>query len=180
MDRYDPQHVEPKWQEVWERERAFEVSNEPSPPKKYVLEQLPYPSGSLHMGHMLVYTIGDVVARFHRRNGLHTLHPQGFDSFGLPAENAAIKEGGHPREITERNIANIRRSMKRIGWSYDWSREISTHEPEYMRWQQWLFLKFFERGLAYRKAAPVKWCPNDQTVLANEQVHDGRCERCGC
>jgi leucyl-tRNA synthetase len=179
MDRYDPYQIEPKWQETWERERAFEVTNESSSPKKYVLEQLPYPSGTLHMGHMLVYTIGDVVAHFQRRNGLHTLHPQGFDSFGLPAENAAIKEGGHPREITERNIASIRRSMKRIGWAYDWSREISTHEPEYIRWQQWLFLRFFERGLAYRKAAPVKWCPNDQTVLANEQVHDGRCERCG-
>jgi leucyl-tRNA synthetase len=133
----------------------------------------------LHMGHMLVYTIGDVVAHFRRRTGMHVLHPQGFDSFGLPAENAAIKEGGHPREITERSIVNIKRSMRRIGWAYDWSREISTHEPEYIRWQQWLFLKFFERGLAYRKAAPVKWCPNDQTVLANEQVHDGRCERCG-
>ena len=103
----------------------------------------------------------------------------GFDSFGLPAENAAIREGGHPREITERNIANIRRSMRRIGWAIDWSRELSTHDPSYYRWQQWLFLKFFERGLAYRKAAPVKWCPNDQTVLANEQVRDGRCERCG-
>ena len=103
----------------------------------------------------------------------------GFDSFGLPAENAAIREGGHPREITERNIATIKRSMQRIGWAIDWSRELSTHEPEYYRWQQWLFLRFLERGLAYRKGAPVKWCPNDQTVLANEQVHDGRCERCG-
>jgi leucyl-tRNA synthetase len=179
MDKYDPHKIEPKWQEVWDREHAFEVSNEPSPPKSYVLEQLPYPSGSLHMGHMLVYTIGDVVAHFRRRSGMHVLHPQGFDSFGLPAENAAIKEGGNPREITERSIESITRSMRRIGWAYDWSREISTHQPEYMRWQQWLFLRFFERGLAYRKAAPVKWCPNDQTVLANEQVHDGRCERCG-
>jgi leucyl-tRNA synthetase len=179
MEQYDPQTIEPKWQEVWARERAFEVSNEPAERKSYVLEQLPYPSGTLHMGHMLVYTIGDVVARFRRRNGLHVLHPMGYDSFGLPAENAAIREGGHPREITERNIESIRRSMRRIGWSYDWSRELSTHEPEYMRWQQWLFLRFFERGLAYRKDAPVKWCPNDQTVLANEQVKDGRCERCG-
>jgi leucyl-tRNA synthetase len=179
MDQYDPQTIEPKWQDVWARERAFEVTNEPSERKSYVLEQLPYPSGTLHMGHMLVYTIGDVVARFRRRNGMHVLHPMGYDSFGLPAENAAIREGGHPRQITERNIASIRRSMRRIGWSYDWSRELSTHEPEYMRWQQWQFLRFFEHGLAYRKAAPVKWCPNDQTVLANEQVHDGRCERCG-
>ena len=144
-----------------------------------MLEQLPYPSGSLHMGHMLPYTIGDVVTHFRRRNGLHVLHPMGFDSFGLPAENAAIREGGHPREITERNIANITRSMRRIGWAFDWSRELSTHDPEYYRWQQWMFLRFLERGLAYRKGAPVKWCPNDQTVLANEQVHDGRCERCG-
>ena len=133
-------------------------------PKAYVLEQLPYPSGSLHIGHLLVYTIGDVVTHFRRRNGLRVLHPMGFDSFGLPAENAAIREGGHPRETTERNIANIKRSMRRIGWAIDWSRELSTHDPEYYRWQQWLFLKFLERGLAYRKGAPVKWCPNDQTV----------------
>jgi leucyl-tRNA synthetase len=179
MDAYDPNEIEPKWQGIWEAARAFEVGNERLQPKTYVLEQLPYPSGSLHMGHLLVYTIGDVVAHFRRRNGFHTLHPQGFDSFGLPAENAAIKEGGHPREITERNIASIEAFMRRIGWAYDWSRVLSTHEPEYMRWQQWQFLRFFERGLAYRKAAPVKWCPNDQTVLANEQVHDGRCERCG-
>jgi len=180
MDRYDPHAIEPKWQQVWEAEQAFEVSNEPVRPKSYVLEQLPYPSGTLHMGHMLVYTIGDVQTHFRRRRGAHILHPMGFDSFGLPAENAAIREGGHPREIVERNIAGIRRSMHRIGWAIDWSRELSTHEPTYYRWQQWLFLKFLERGMAYRKAAPVKWCPNDQTVLANEQVlPDGRCERCG-
>jgi leucyl-tRNA synthetase len=178
-ERYDPKTVEAKWQRVWEDEHAWEVSNEPSQRKAYVLEQLPYPSGTLHMGHMLVYTIGDVVTHFRRRSGDQTLHPFGFDSFGLPAENAAIKEGGHPREITERNIQTIKRSMQRIGWAYDWSRELSTRDPDYMRWQQWMFQRFFERGLAYRKAAPVKWCPNDQTVLANEQVRDGRCERCG-
>ncbi|MCS7007138.1 MAG: leucine--tRNA ligase, partial [Thermoleophilia bacterium] len=184
MDRYDAQAIEAKWQAVWERERAFEVPN-PSPEertrgeKSYVLEMLPYPSGTLHMGHMLVYTIGDVVTHFRRRNGMRVLHPQGFDSFGLPAENAAIREGLHPRLTTERNIAHIRRSMRRIGWAIDWSRELSTHEPSYYRWQQWQFLRFYERGLAYRKGAPVKWCPVDQTVLANEQVHDGRCERCG-
>ena len=179
MDQYDPQSIEPKWQDIWEAERAFEVSNEPKRAKSYVLEQLPYPSGSLHMGHMLVYTIGDVLTHFRRRNGMQVLHPMGWDSFGLPAENAAIREGGHPREITERNIEHIRRFMRRVGWNYDWTRELSTHDPEYMRWQQWLFLRFFDRGLAYRKGALVKWCPNDQTVLANEQVHDGRCERCG-
>ena len=141
---------------------------------------LPYPSGTLHMGHMLVYTIGDVVTRFRARNGMHVLHPQGFDSFGLPAENAAIKEGVHPRESTERNIEHITRSMRRVGWAYDWDRSLTTHDPTYYRWQQWQFLLFLERGLAYRKGAPVKWCPNDQTVLANEQVlADGTCERCG-
>ena len=180
MDTYDPHTIEPKWQAVWEAEGAFRVSDELEGEKAYVLEMLPYPSGSLHMGHMLVYTIGDVVTHFRRRNGARVLHPQGFDSFGLPAENAAIKEGGHPREITERNIRNIRASMHRIGWAIDWTRELSTHDPGFYRWNQWLFLRFLEQGLAYRKGAPVKWCPNDQTVLANEQVlPDGRCERCG-
>ncbi len=179
MDRYDAKTIEERWQRVWEDARAFQVSNEPIQPKSYVLEMLPYPSGTLHMGHMLVYTIGDVVTRFRARNGMHVLHPQGFDAFGLPAENAAIREGVHPRESTERNIDAITRSYRRVGWAYDWDRLTSTHEPEYYRWQQWQFLRFLERGLAYRKAAPVKWCPNDQTVLANEQVRDGRCERCG-
>jgi leucyl-tRNA synthetase len=131
------------------------------------------------MGHVLNYTLGDVETHFRRRNGYTVLRPMGYDSFGLPAENAAIKEGGHPREITERNIATIGRQMRRLGWAIDWDRETSAHEPEYYRWTQWLFLKFFEAGLAYRKAAPVNWCPNDQTVLSNEHVIDGRCERCG-
>jgi leucyl-tRNA synthetase len=179
MDRYDAKTIEEKWQRVWADAHAFEVSNDPVQPKSYVLEQLPYPSGTLHMGHMLVYTIGDVVTRFRARNGMHVLHPQGFDSFGLPAENAAIREGVHPRASTERNIEAITRSYRRVGWAYDWNRLLSTHDPRYYRWQQWQFLRFLERGLAYRKGAPVKWCPNDQTVLANEQVHDGRCERCG-
>ncbi len=178
-DRYEAGAIEAKWQRVWEDAKAFHVSNEPVQPKSYVLEMLPYPSGTLHMGHMLVYTIGDVVTRFRARSGMHVLHPQGFDSFGLPAENAAIREGVHPRESTERNIETITRSMRRVGWAYDWDRLISTHTPDYYRWQQWQFLRFLERGLVYRKAAPVKWCPNDQTVLANEQVRDGRCERCG-
>ena len=179
MESYDAKRIEEKWQQVWEDARAFHVSNVESGPKSYVLEQLPYPSGTLHMGHMLVYTIGDVVTRFRARNGLHVLHPNGFDSFGLPAENAAIREGVHPRVSTERNIEHITRSYRRVGWAYDWDRLLSTHDPEYYRWQPWQFLRFLEQGLAYRKAAPVKWCPNDQTVLANEQVHDGRCERCG-
>ncbi len=184
MDKYDAQTIEPKWQRAWEENRAFEVPNpEPGAPrnerKNYVLEMLPYPSGSLHIGHVLVYTLGDVLAHFYRRTGSEVLRPMGYDSFGLPAENAAIKEGEHPRKIVERNIEQIRRTMKRLGWAIDWSRELSTHEPEYYRWTQWLFLKFFEAGHTYRKAAIVNWCPNDQTVLANEQVKDGRCERCG-
>ncbi len=180
MEPYDPKTIEERWQRAWEDAKAFHVSNVERGPKSYVLEMLPYPSGTLHMGHMLVYTIGEVVTRFRARNGMHVLHPQGFDSFGLPSENAAIKEGVHPRVSTERNIATITRSYRRVGWAYDWSRLLSTHEPTYYRWQQWQFLKFLERGLAYRAGAPVKWCPNDQTVLANEQVlADGTCERCG-
>jgi leucyl-tRNA synthetase len=183
-ERYDPQAIEAKWQRVWEDERAFYVPN-PDDPREaqdqrfYMLEMLPYPSGHLHMGHVLNYTLGDVITHFRRRNGFTVLRPMGYDSFGLPAENAAIREGGHPREITERNIALIGHQMRRLGWAIDWDREVSAHEPTYYRWTQWLFLKFFERDLAYRKEAPVNWCPNDQTVLANEQVIDGRCERCG-
>jgi len=184
LDRYEPQQIEPKWQRVWEDARAFYVSNpEPSGgeerEKFYMLEMLPYPSGNLHMGHVLNYTLGDVVTHYRRRHGFTVLRPMGFDSFGLPAENAAIRGGGHPREITEWNIAAIRAQMRRLGWAIDWDREVSAHEPEYYRWTQWWFLKFFEAGLAYRKAAPVNWCPKDQTVLANEQVIDGRCELCG-
>jgi leucyl-tRNA synthetase len=184
MDKYDAQTIEVKWQRAWEEHRAFEVPN-PEPGarrnerKSFVLEMLPYPSGTLHIGHVLVYTLGDVLAHFYRRTGHEVLRPMGYDSFGLPAENAAIKAGEHPRVIVERNIVAIRRTMKRLGWAIDWSREFSTHEPEYYRWTQWLFLKFFEAGQVYRKAALVNWCPNDQTILANEQVKDGRCERCG-
>jgi leucyl-tRNA synthetase len=182
MERYEPHQIEAKWQQVWEDEKAFYAPN-PEPggaaAKSYVLEQFPYPSGTLHMGHLLVYTLGDVMAHFHRRQGELVLRPMGFDSFGLPAENAALTAGGHPREITERNIVQIRQTMKRIGWAIDWDREVSTHDPEYYRWTQWLFLRFLEEGHAYRANAPVQWCPKDQTVLANEQVHDGRCERCG-
>ena len=184
-EQYESNRIEAKWQRVWEDAHADEVANPDDTaaagePKSYVLEMLPYPSGSLHMGHMLVYTIGDVVTRFRRRNGMRVLHPMGWDAFGLPAENAAIRGDGHPREMTERHIEGIRASMKRAGWSYDWTRELSTHDPAYYRWQQWQFLRFLEQGLAYRKGAHVKWCPNDQTVVANEQVlGDGTCERCG-
>jgi leucyl-tRNA synthetase len=183
-ERYDPEAVEAKWQAVWADDEAFIVPN-PAPgetaerPSTYVLEMLPYPSGELHMGHVFNYTLGDVFTHVRRRQGFTVLRPMGYDAFGLNSENAAIKEGGHPREITERNIQAIRRQMKRMGWAIDWSREVSTAEPDYYHWTQWLFLRFFERGLAYRQEAPVKWCPKDQTVLANEQVIDGRCERCG-
>ena len=183
MDRYEPQKIEAKWQAVWEAERAFYVSNpEPAtePERKfYMLEMLPYPSGTLHMGHVLNYTLGDVLTHFRRRNGWTVMRPMGWDAFGLPAENAAIREGGHPREIVEQNIEGIRADMKRLGWAIDWDREQSAHRPEFYRWTQWLFLMFFEAGLAYRKEAPVNWCPKDQTVVANEYVIDGRCERCG-
>jgi leucyl-tRNA synthetase len=185
MEKYEPKAIEAKWQRVWEDEQAFVVANpdldDPRERgrKTYVVEMLPYPSGELHMGHTLNYTIGDVVTHLRRRKGILVLRPMGYDAFGLPAENAAIREGGHPRVVTERNIESIREQMRRMGWAIDWSREISTADPDYYRWTQWLFLRFFERGLAYRKEAPVKWCPVDQTVLANEQVIDGRCERCG-
>ena len=181
MDGYDAHSIERKWQEVWESEQAFHV-DDPSPgeerPRFYQLEMLPYPSGHLHMGHVLNYTLGDVVTHFRRRTGYEVLRPMGFDSFGLPAENAAIREGGNPLEITERNIVSISNQMRRMGWAIDWQRVVSAHEPTYYRWTQWLFLKFLREGLIYRKEAPVNWCPNDQTVLANEHVVDGRCWRC--
>src|SRR3954462_16038041 len=184
MDAYDPHAIERKWQPVWDEADAFVTPNPGDPTaaersKAYVLEMLPYPSGELHMGHVLNYTLGDVVSHVRRRRGYAVLRPMGYDAFGLPAENAAIRAGGHPRDVTERNIAAIRSQIKRMGWSIDWTREVSTAEPEYYRWTQWLFLKLYDAGLAYRKNAPVKWCPSDQTVLANEQVIDGRCERCG-
>ena len=185
MDRYDPKTIEAKWQRVWEDAQAFHVPNpepgRPAPEKHwYQLEMLPYPSGpSLHIGHVLNYTMGDVQTHVRRRSGFTVVRPMGWDAFGLPAENAAIREGGHPREIIERNIANIRTQMKRLGWAIDWDREVSSDDPAFYRWTQWLFLKFFAEGLAYRKEAPVNWCPNDQTVIANEYIVDGHCERCG-
>ena len=183
MNEYDAHAIEQKWQDIWAEEHTFSVPN-PKPgdaPERhfYMLEMLPYPSGSLHMGHVLNYTLGDVVTHFQRRQGTIVLRPMGFDSFGLPAENAAIKDGGHPLEITERNMEAIRIQMRRMGWAIDWDREVSAHEPTFYRWTQWLFLKFLEHGLAYRKEAPVNWCPNDLTVLSNEHVVDGRCWRCG-
>jgi leucyl-tRNA synthetase len=179
-DRYDPKTIEPKWQRVWADEHTWEVSNEPDErPKAYVLEMLPYPSGEPHIGHLKTYSVGDAVAHFRRRHGHRVLHPMGYDAFGLPAENHAIKTGQHPRESTEASIAEFQRQFREWGISIDWTREFGTHEPRVYRWTQWIFLRLLERGLAYRKEAAVKWCPNDATVLANEQVIDGRCERCG-
>jgi leucyl-tRNA synthetase len=190
--RYDPQQIEPRWQEVWASERTWEVSNEQghgrtasvsgsasAPSTSYVLEMLPYPSGEPHIGHLKCYAVGDAIAHFHRRLGLRVLHPMGYDAFGLPAENHAIKTGVHPRDSAAASIASFQRQFRSWGISIDWSRELATHEPRYYRWTQWIFLQFFGAGLAYRKEAAVKWCPHDQTVLANEQVVDGHCERCG-
>jgi leucyl-tRNA synthetase len=185
MDRYDPSAIEARWQEVWEREGTWEVPNPGEPgfdaskPKNYVLEMLPYPSGEPHVGHLKNYALGDAIAHYRRRRGFRVMHPMGYDAFGLPAENNAIKTGVPPREATERSIAAYRHWFKRWGISIDWSREHSSHDPAHYRWTQWIFLRLFERGLAYRAEAAVKWCPNDQTVLANEQVVDGHCERCG-
>jgi leucyl-tRNA synthetase len=182
---YDPQRIERKWQSVWEDERTWEVPNPGDPgfdeskPKNYVLEMLPYPSGEPHVGHLKCYAVGDAIAHFRRRNGYQVIHPMGYDAFGLPAENHAIRTGEPPRVSTEKSIETFREQFRRWGVSIDWSREVSTHEPDYYRWTQWIFLELLERDLAYRTEAPVQWCPTDQTVLANEQVVDGRCERCG-
>ncbi len=176
---YDFVSVERKWQERWEAERTFYVSEDPSRPKYYNLQMYPYPSGDLHMGHLRNYSYVDLLTRYRRMQGYNVLSPMGWDSFGLPAENAAINTGVHPRVFTENQIARMKAQLRRLGAVYDWSREIASHTPEYYRWDQWLFLKLYERGLAYKRRAPVNWCPSDQTVLANEQVVDGRCERCG-
>ncbi|MFY9487720.1 MAG: leucine--tRNA ligase [Solirubrobacterales bacterium] len=178
--RYDPAQIEPKWQKIWRDEKTWHVSNRADERESsYVLEMLPYPSGEPHMGHLKVYSVGDALAHYRRRNGMRVMHPMGYDSFGLPAENFAIKTGRHPRESTESAIAEFRRQFETWGVSIDWDREFGTHEPSYYRWTQWIFLKLFDAGLAYQKEAAVNWCPNDQTVLANEQVVDGHCERCG-
>jgi len=174
---YEPQKIEAKWQKRWEEARVFECEADPAKKKYYVLEMLPYPSGTLHMGHMRNYAIGDVVARVKRMRGFNVLHPMGWDAFGLPAENAAIKNHTHPRVWTKNNIAEFQRTLRRFGFSYDWRREISTCEPEYYRWNQWFFLRMLEKGLAFRKKAPVNWCPKCCTVLANEQVIKGYCWR---
>ena len=177
-EKYIPKDIEPKWQKVWAESGAFRSEMDRTKPEYYVLEMFPYPSGALHMGHVRNYSIGDVVARFQKMRGYNVLHPMGWDAFGMPAENAAIKNKVHPAEWTWANINNMRRQQQELGLSYDWEREIATCHPEYYRWTQWLFLLFFERGLAYKKKAAVNWCDDCNTVLANEQVIDGHCWRC--
>ncbi|SHM61606.1 leucyl-tRNA synthetase [Caldanaerovirga acetigignens] len=179
MSSYDFKKIEAKWQKRWEEQKLYKTVEDPNKPKYYCLEMFPYPSGKLHMGHVRNYSIGDVVARFKRMKGYNVLHPMGWDAFGLPAENAAIKHGIHPAKWTWDNIANMRKQLKQLGISYDWDREIATCHPGYYKWTQWFFLKLYERGLAYRKKSYVNWCPSCSTVLANEQVVNGRCERCG-
>ena len=179
MAAYDFGAIEKKWQERWAQERTFNVTEDSSRPKFYNVCMYPYPSGALHQGHVRNYTYGDLLTRYKKMQGFNVLSPFGWDSFGLPAENAAIDSGIHPRESVETSIATMKEQIARLGSMYDWDREVAAHTPEYYRWTQWLFLMLFDLGLAYRAEAPVNWCPKDQTVLANEQVIDGLCERCG-
>jgi len=175
---YNFQEIENSFLKEWEENKIFKTKEEEGN-KYYVLEMFPYPSGKIHMGHVRNYAIGDVVNRYYRMAGKNTLHPMGWDAFGMPAENAAIKHGVHPAKWTYENIDYMRQQLKRLGFSYDWDREVTTCNPEYYKWNQWIFLKMFEKGIAYRKSAIVNWCPHDLTVLANEQVIEGKCWRCG-
>src|SRR3954470_13632793 len=179
MTEYKPQQLDKKWQQQWTADRAFEVVADESRPKFYCLEMFAYPSGHAHVGHVRNYIIGDICARMKRMRGYNVLHPFGWDAFGLPAENAAIKTGTHPEVSTFDNINHMKGQLQRLGISYAWDREIATCLPEYYKFNQWIFLKMFERGFAYRKRSTVNWCPVDNTVLANEQVVDGACWRCG-
>jgi len=178
-ETYDYRTIERRWQEAWERAGIYRARDDAPGEKYYVLEMLPYPSGDLHVGHAKNYTLGDAVARMQRMRGYNVVHPMGFDAFGLPAENAAIERGVDPGVWTHNNIANMERQIRLMGTGYDWTREFATCDPDYYRWNQWLFLRLYEDGLAYKREAPVNWCPKDRTVLANEQVEDGRCWRCG-
>ena len=176
---YDAAAAEAKWQRFWAEDRTFVARDDDPRERRYMLDMFPYPSGDLHMGHAEAYAMGDVLARIWRMQGYNVMHPIGWDAFGLPAENAAIRNDEHPSRWTYENIETQKKSFKRYGLSLDWSREIHTCDEEYYRWTQWLFLQFFRKGLAYRKDGYVNWCPTDQTVLANEQVKEGLCERCG-
>ena len=177
-DKYDFSKIEKKWQQIWKDEDAFKTKEEFDKEKYYVLEMFPYPSGKLHMGHVRNYSIGDVIARYKKMSGYNTLHPMGWDSFGLPAENAAIKNGIHPYIWTKSNMDDMHRQLDSLGFSYDWDREVATCTPDYYKWMQWIFIQFYKKGCAYKKDNPVNWCPDCMTVLANEQVVDGKCERC--
>lgn len=178
IDKYNFSEIEKKWQTKWAEGDVFKVTEDQDKEKYYVLEMFPYPSGKLHMGHVRNYSIGDVLARFKKMKGFNVLHPMGWDSFGLPAENAAIKHGVEPSKWTWENIGEMREQLKELGLSYDWDREVATCHPDYYKWMQWIFIQFYKKGLAYKKENPVNWCPSCQTVLANEQVVDGKCERC--
>ncbi len=178
-ERYDPKAIEPRWQKYWDESGLFKVAEDPDTPKYYLLEMFPYPSGKIHMGHVRNYTIGDVVGRYKRMRGFNVLHPMGWDAFGMPAENAAIQNNSHPARWTYENIDAMRAQLKQMGFSYDWDREIATCHPRYYHWEQWLFLKMYEKEMVYRKESFVNWCKTCQTVLANEQVEQGACWRCG-
>src|ERR1051325_2846870 len=178
-EKYFPEQIESKWQQRWNESGVFQAKNDDPREKYYCLEMLPYPSGFLHMGHVRNYAIGDALSWFKRLQGYNVLHPIGWDSFGQPAEQAAIKRGVNPRDWTEDNIVHMRGQMKRLGISYDWSREIAAHRPDYYKWDQWFFLKMLDRGLAYKKVSQVNWCPKEETVLSNEQSSGGICWRCG-
>ena len=177
--KYDHKKIEAKWQRYWEQEQIFRAGEDNRRPKYYLLEMFPYPSGRIHMGHVRNYSIGDVIARYKKMRGFNVLHPMGWDAFGMPAENAAILNKSHPAEWTHDNIAYMRQQLKKMGYSYDWRREVTTCDPGYYRWEQLFFLKMYERGLVYKKMSPVNWCDSCQTVLANEQVQEGSCWRCG-
>jgi leucyl-tRNA synthetase len=179
MSEYNPSDIEPKWQAFWDNRKTFKTHDDAdtSRPKYYVLDMFPYPSGAgLHVGHPEGYTATDIVARFKRMKGFNVLHPMGWDAFGLPAEQYAVKTGTHPRSTTEKNIEGFRRQLKSLGFGYDWDREVNTTSPEYFKWTQWIFLQLYKRGLAYQADVAVNWCPELGTVLANEEVIDGKSE----
>ncbi len=177
---YDPSVIEPKWQEYWLKNKTFKADVDLKKEKFYVLDMFPYPSGAgLHVGHPEGYTATDIICRYKRMNGFNVLHPMGWDAFGLPAENYAIKTSRHPRDVTEENVGIFKKQIQSIGFSYDWDREIDTTDPEYYKWTQWIFLQIYKKGLAYESELPINWCPGCKTGLANEEVVDGKCERCG-
>ncbi|MBR5588844.1 MAG: class I tRNA ligase family protein, partial [Phascolarctobacterium sp.] len=177
-EKYAPHAIEEKWQKYWDENKSFKVEMDENKPKSYVLEMFPYPSGNLHMGHVRNYSIGDVLSRFRTMKGFNVLHPMGWDSFGMPAENAAIKHGVAPKNWTLENIANMTRQLKALGLAYDWDREVATCKEDYYKWTQWFFELFYKKGLAAKKKSAVNWCNKCNTVLANEQVIDGKCWRC--